>query len=170
MHFAACRYASKTASCAKARCRVVQLVARSDMYERQQQVHTQLLVAQRFLKAFRTRPHRRPLYLFVYIFEWWGDTHRLASIASETFSIRWLRPDAFRRLPLRIQNSFWRESEMSCSGKFGNTLSIFKARLQKLPKLRQRDPRSTRTASAWLRPSRSRSTCRARPLCSPNLQ
>ena len=37
------------------------------MYERQQQVYTQLLVAQRFLKAFRTRP-RHPLYLFGYIF------------------------------------------------------------------------------------------------------
>ena len=34
-------------------CRVVQLVARSDMYERQQQVNTQLLVAQGFLSAFR---------------------------------------------------------------------------------------------------------------------
>ena len=47
-----------------------------------------------------------------------GDSHRLASIAFETFSIRMrrVRPVAFRCLPLRIQKcSVLRESEMSCS-------------------------------------------------------
>ena len=82
------------------------------MYERQQQVLTQLLVARGFFQLFA--PARTALYIFLlYILEWWGDTHRLASIASETFSIRWLRSVAFRRLPLHIQNSFLRESEMS---------------------------------------------------------
>ena len=61
LHFAACRYTSKTASCAKARCRVVQLVARSDMYERQQQVNTQLLVARGFFQLFA--PALTTLYL-----------------------------------------------------------------------------------------------------------
>ncbi|CAE7200466.1 unnamed protein product [Symbiodinium microadriaticum] len=46
----------------------------------------------------------------------YGDTHRLASIASETFSIRWQRPVAFRRLPQEVAKKMQEVRQMVATG------------------------------------------------------